>query len=60
MNGLMNKYKKSLAHTPKPILPSQISNTVIDLKGLLLYAKSKNVSPASLSKQEKERFIVRK
>ena len=60
MNGLMNRYKESLAHTPKPILPSQISDTCIDLKGLLRYAKSKNISPANLSEKEKEQFICKK
>ncbi len=56
MNGLMNRYRESLKNTPKPIMPSQILKTHIDLKGLMSYAKSKNVSPADLSEAEKKRF----
>ena len=58
MNGLMNRYKESLKNTPKPIMPSQIANNKIDLKGLMAYAKSKNMSPASLSESEKQKFIT--
>lgn len=57
MNGLMQRYKESLKNTPKPIMPSQIINKKIDLKGLMSYAKSRNVSPASLSEQEKKSFV---
>ncbi|MCR5063455.1 MAG: hypothetical protein K6A89_09245 [Treponema sp.] len=57
MNGLMSRYKESLKKTPKPVMPSKILKTHIDLKGLISYAKSKNVSPYDLSDQEKERFI---
>jgi len=57
MNGLMSRYKESLKNTPKPIMPSQISNIKIDLKGLLAYAKSKNISPAQLSDAERNQFI---
>ena len=53
----MSRYRKSLANTPKPIMPSQLTNAKIDLKGLLAYAKAKNVSPASLTEAEKKRFI---
>ena len=47
MNGQMNKYKESLKNTPKPVMPSEILNINIDLKELIVYAKSKNISPAS-------------
>ncbi|MCR4952696.1 MAG: hypothetical protein K6A43_01360 [Treponema sp.] len=57
MNGLMNRYKKSLENTPKPIMPSQIKGTKLDLKGLMEYAKSKNISPAKLSDAEKKQFL---
>ena len=57
MNGLMSRYKASLKNTPKPIMPSQLANTKIDLKGLLAYAKSKNISPAQLTEEEKKQFI---
>ena len=57
MNGLMSRYRESLANTPKPIMPSQLANTKLDLKGLLAYAKAKNVSPASLTEAEKKRFV---
>ena len=57
MNGLMSRYKDSLKNTPKPIMPSQLTNAKIDLKGLLAYAKSKNISPTQLTEAEKKRFI---
>lgn len=57
MNGQMSRYKESLKNTPKPVMPSQFAGTRIDLKGLLAYAKSKSISPADLSEQEKERFV---
>lgn len=57
MNGLMNKYKKSLEQTQRPILPSELSKQKIDLKGLLAYAKTKKISPANLSEQEKAKFL---
>ena len=57
MNGQMNKYKESLKKTPKPILPSKLINTRIDLKGLLAYAKNKHISPADLTEEEKKQFI---
>ena len=59
MNGLMNRYRESLKKTPKPVMPSQILMTHLDLKGLMAYAKSKNVSPADLPEQEKNRFIMK-
>ena len=57
MNGLMNRYKNSLKNTPKPILPSKLPKTRLDLKGLMAYAKNQNVSPADLTEQEKKQFI---
>ena len=57
MNGLMNKYKESLKNTSKPVMPSELLKTRIDLKGLMSYAKSKNISPVDLSEQEKKNFI---
>ena len=58
MNGLMQRYKESLKNNPKPIMPSQIQNRKIDLKGLMSYAKSKNVSPALLSEQEGKALLA--
>ena len=58
MNRLMNKYKISLQNTPKPIMPSQLANTKLDLKGLMAYAKNKNISPSMLSEKEKAQFIM--
>ena len=57
MNGLMSRYKSSLKNTPKPILPSKLQETRLDLKGLMAYAKNQNVSPADLSEREKQQFI---
>ena len=57
MNGQMKRYKESLKNTPKPILPSQLQRTKLDLKGLLVYAKSKNMSPALLTDSEKAEYL---
>lgn len=57
MNGQMNRYKESLKNTPKPVMPSQLSKMHINLKGLIRYAKEKNISPVALSDLEKNKFI---
>ena len=57
MNGQMKKYKESLLQTPMPVMPSQIADTKLDLKGLLSYAKLKQVSPALLSDKEKALYL---
>ena len=57
MNGQMKKYKESLLQTPMPVMPSQIADTKLDLKGLLSYAKSKQISPALLSDKEKALYL---
>ena len=58
MNGQVNRYKQSLKNTPKPVMPSQLSKTHIDLKGLMAYAKTKNKAPVDLPDKEKEMFIM--
>ena len=58
MNGQMKRYKQSLRNTPKPVMPSQLSKTHIDLKGLMAYAKAKKKSPVDLTDQEKKMFIL--
>lgn len=60
MNGQMMNYKKyleSLKHTPEPQEPLKIQ---IDYKGLVAYAKEKNILPGELSEQEKAQFIIKK
>ncbi|MCI8578028.1 MAG: hypothetical protein HFG64_11075 [Lachnospiraceae bacterium] len=57
MNGLMKKYRESLAQTPEPILLSQCPKIKLDLRGLMQYAKDKGVKVADLTEKEKVRFI---
>ena len=57
MNGLMKKYRESLARTPEPILLSQCPKIKLDLRGLMQYAKDKGVKVADLTEKEKVRFI---
>ena len=57
MNGQMNRYKNSLKNTPKPVMPSQLKKVKIDLKGLMEYAREKNVSPAELTEKDKSKYI---
>lgn len=58
MNGLMNRYNKSLQNTPEPILLSQQKKIKMDLSGLIKYAKKKGVQPFDLSDSEKQKFIL--
>ena len=55
--SFLKKYKESLLQTPMPVMPSQIADTKLDLKGLLSYAKSKQISPALLSDKEKALYL---
>ena len=57
MSIQMKKYRESLANTPEPILLSQLTQR-LDLRGLMDYAKSKGVTVAELSVEEKKRFII--
>ena len=38
MYGQMKKYKDSIKNTPGPIMPSQIPEMYLDLRGLMEYA----------------------
>ncbi len=55
MNGLMTRYKESLANTPKPIPFNKIKGTV-DYRGLLAYAKSQGKKVSDLTQKEKMKF----
>lgn len=57
MNGLMKRYRESLARTPGPVLAKDIPDMRIDLRGLSAYAKERGVQPAELSDEEKRRFL---
>lgn len=58
MNGLMKKYRESLAQTPEPILLSQCPKIKLDLRGLMQYAKEKGVKVTDLEEKEKQSFII--
>ena len=55
MNGLMTRYKESLAKTPKPIPYSEIKGRM-DYRGLLAYAKSRGKKISELAQAEKKQF----
>lgn len=57
MNGLMSRYKKSLASTPGPVLSKDIPPVRIDLRGLSAYARERGVQPADLKDEEKSAFV---
>ena len=56
MNGLMKKYKASLANMGEPIQLSQIKNKM-DMRGVIKYAQDKGLSVADLTDEEKNRFV---
>lgn len=57
MYGQMKRYKNSLKNTPEPIMPSQIPQINLDLKGLMTYAKKSGKKVINLTEAEKNRFI---
>ena len=58
MNGQMKKYKESLIRTPGPIMPSQIPKVKLDMRGMVKYAKERDIAPLDLTQEEKERFMT--
>ena len=63
MNGQMRKfnfekYNDQLKTMPDPIIASELPKVKLDLKGIRDYARSKGVSIASLSNEEKQLFIA--
>ena len=52
-NGQMKKYKESLSRTPGPIMQSQIPKIKLDIRGLVRYAKERDVVPIDLTQEEK-------
>lgn len=50
------KYQDSLNATGKPIMPSQILQTNLDLQGLMTYAASVGKKVVELTKDEKDCF----
>lgn len=57
MYGQMKKYKESLLNTSEPIMPSQLLQIKLDLKGLMTYAKKTGKKVIELSDAEKNMFI---
>ena len=57
MNGLMSRYRESLANTPGPVMAKDIPDVRIDLRGLSAYARERGVQPVDLSEAEKKRFL---
>lgn len=56
MNGQMTRYRKSLEQMSDPIMPGQIDQKV-DLKGIMQYAKKKDVKVIQLTDKEKKQFL---
>lgn len=64
MNGLMRKfdyerYFEQIKTMPEPIMTSELPKVKLDLKGIREYAKRKGVAIASLTEEEKNRFITK-
>ena len=57
MYGQMKRYKESLKNTPDPIMPSQLPQMNLDLRGLMNYAKSIGKKVVDLTDAEKRMFI---
>ena len=57
MYGQMKKYKDIIKNTPGPIMPSQIPEISLDLKGLMEYAKKTGRKVTELLDEEKSMFI---
>ena len=53
MYGQMKRYKESLKNTPDPIMPSQLPQMNLDLRGLMNYAKSIGKKVVDLTDAEK-------
>ncbi|AOZ97945.1 hypothetical protein [Butyrivibrio hungatei] len=51
------RYNDILKNMPAPITLDQIPKVKIDYKGLIQYAKSKNMQPGELSDEEKNMFF---
>ena len=56
---MMKKYKESLKNTPEPIMPSQLPDTKLDLRGLMSYAKKTGRKVIELTDEEKRAYIKR-
>ena len=52
------KYDEILKTMPTPISLDQIPKVKIDYKGLIEYARNKNVQPGELSDEEKNKFFA--
>ena len=59
MYGQMKKYKDSIKNTPGPIMPSQIPEIHLDLKGLMEYAKKTGRKVTELLEEEMQRFLIK-
>ena len=59
MNQTMNfkAYFESLKDMPEPVMPGQLPKVRFDGRGLIEYAKKKDIPPHELSREEKEMFI---
>ena len=57
MYGQMKRYRESLKNTPEPIMPSQIPQMKLDLRGLMTYAKNAGKKVVDLTEAEKSMFV---
>lgn len=53
------RYFEQIRTMPEPIMMSELPKVKLDLRGSRDYAKSKGVAIASLTEEEKQRFIKR-
>ena len=50
--------EESLSRTFGPIMPSQIPKVKLDMRGMVKYAKERDIAPIDLTQEEKERFMT--
>lgn len=53
------RYFEQITKMPEPIMMSELLKVKLDLRGVREYAKNKGVAIASLTEEEKQRFIKR-
>ncbi len=54
-----DRYFEQIRTMPKPIMMSEVQKVKLDLRGIRKYAKSRGVAIASLSKEEKQLYIIK-
>lgn len=63
MNGQTmnyNNYFSAIKSMPQPVPFSELPNVRMDFRGILQYAKERNINPNDLTMEEREKFVTYK